>query len=84
MAGRRPESDEALKQLEEKYPVDSAFQIAAVHATRRETDAAFSWLERGYSQRDAGLPQVKCEPTFRSLHNDPRWSAFLKKMGLAG
>ena len=34
-------------------------------------------------QRDAGLAAIKPEPTFASLHADPRWQAFLEKMGLA-
>jgi serine/threonine-protein kinase len=83
LAGRKQESDEALGRLEAEFGLDSAFQIAAVHATRKEADAAFAWMERGYDQRDAGLPQVKCEPTFRPIHNDPRWPTFLKKLGLA-
>ena len=82
LAGRSRESDEALRKLEAGHAVDSAFQIAAIHATRGEADAAFAWMERGFDQRDAGFPQAKCEPTFRSLHGDPRWAAFLKKIGL--
>jgi len=83
MGGRRSDSDEALRKLEEKHGVDSAYQIAAIHSARREVDAAFAWLDRAFAEHDAGLAQAKCEPTFRSLHGDPRWGAFLKKVGLA-
>ncbi len=81
-AGRLNEADAALRELEANHAVDSAFQIAAIHAARGEADAAFYWMDQGFELRDAGFPQVKCEPTFRTLHNDPRWPAFLKKMGL--
>jgi hypothetical protein len=49
-----------------------------------EVDRAFEWLERAYSQRDPGLTEMKVSSRFRSLHSDPRWGAFLKKMGLEG
>lgn len=81
-AGRREESDRALRELSERSPADAAYQIAAVHAWRGETEEAFSWLERAYAQRDAGLADVRNEPSFDSLHQDPRWSEFLRRMGL--
>ena len=56
---------------------------------RGETDKAFEWLERAYRQRDGGLvavlpwvSPVKWNPVFRSLHDDPRYSALLRKMNL--
>jgi hypothetical protein len=79
--GHAAESDEALGELIEKFAEDWALQIADVHGARGEADAAFEWLERAYAQRDGGLADMKWSPRFRSLHGDPRWSAFLKKMG---
>jgi serine/threonine protein kinase/tetratricopeptide (TPR) repeat protein len=79
--GRAAESDEALRELIEKRAEDCAVQIAEVCGTRNEADAAFEWLERAYTQRDGGLADMKSSPSFRSLHGDPRWSAFLRKMG---
>ena len=34
-------------------------------------------------KRDGGLADMKLDPYLRSLHADPRWDAFLRKMGLA-
>jgi serine/threonine-protein kinase len=82
-SGRRQESDQALGTLMENYPDDTAYQIAAIHALRGDAEAAFAWLERAFAQRDAGLAPIKYEPSFASLHADPRWGAFLSKMGLA-
>lgn len=84
LAGRKQESDEALRRLEETYSTESAYQIAATHSARGEIDAGLTWLERAYAERDSGLSQVKSEPTFRRLHADPRWGALLTKMGLQG
>jgi TolB-like protein/Tfp pilus assembly protein PilF len=80
--GHGAESDEALRELIEKDAEGGAYQIAEVHAARGEADPAFEWLERAYAQRDTGLVEVKASPRLRSLHGDPRWGAFLKKMGL--
>ncbi len=80
-AGRSAESDDALRQLEERHAVDSGFQIAAIHSARGEVDAGLAWLERALAERDSGVTMAKIEPTFRSLHGDPRWSALLKQMG---
>jgi serine/threonine protein kinase/tetratricopeptide (TPR) repeat protein len=82
--GRRTESDEALRVLIEKYAEGFAYQIAQVRAERRETDAAFEWLERAYEQRDAGLAMLKSSTEFRNLYGDPRWPALIRKMGLEG
>jgi TolB-like protein/Tfp pilus assembly protein PilF len=75
------ESDEALRELVANHEEYAAFQIAAVHGTRGEVDSAFEWLERAYAQSDPGLSEMKTNPDFRSLHGDPRWGAFMKKMG---
>jgi serine/threonine protein kinase/tetratricopeptide (TPR) repeat protein len=81
--GRPAESDRALRELIDRRAGDAAYQIAMAHAVRGESDAAFEWLDRAYSQRDSGLAIMKPEPVLRSLHADPRWEAFLRKMGLA-
>jgi Flp pilus assembly protein TadD len=82
--GRSAEADAALGQLIETAAADAAYQIASLYTLRGETDAAFEWLERAYAQRDAGLQQVRVEPTFRPLQGDRRWGPFLERMGLAG
>ena len=81
VAGRKAESDEALAKLEAGHGRYAAFQIAAVHSARGEFDAAFAWLDRGVAQRDPGISLAYAEPTFRPLHGDPRWDAFLRKAG---
>lgn len=81
--GRQAEAEQALASLIAKYAGDAAYQLACIYALWGEADAAFHWLERSYDQRDAGLALLQCEPSFQSLHADPRWPAFLAKMGLA-
>jgi TolB-like protein len=80
--GQRADSDEALRELIATHGADAGTQIAEVHGARGEVDAAFEWLERAYAQQDPGLSEMKTSPSLRSLHGDPRWGAFLQKMGL--
>ena len=82
-AGHRAESDAALRELAEKYGGEAAYQVAQVHGARGEADLAFDWLERAFTQRDAGIFWTKVDPLLRSLRTDPRWSVFLRKLGLA-
>jgi hypothetical protein len=49
---------------------------------RGERDRAFSWLERAYQQHDYNLSYILAEPDLASLHQDPRWKPFLRKMNL--
>ena len=80
--GRRSESEVALEELKSKYGGEMAYQIAEVHAFRGEADLAFEWLERAYAQRDGGVTEIKGDRLFRTLIDDPRYKAFLKKMKL--
>jgi TolB-like protein/DNA-binding winged helix-turn-helix (wHTH) protein/cytochrome c-type biogenesis protein CcmH/NrfG len=80
--GREKESDAALSELIAKYHAGAAYQIAQVYAFRNQSDEAFQWLERAYAQRDSGLIGTKVDPLLKSLHNDPRFSAFLKKLNV--
>jgi len=80
-AGRKAEADTALETLKATHAHDAPYQIAALHAARGEADSAFVWMERGYVLRDSGFSYVLAEPSFRPIHNDPRWPVFLKKMG---
>ena len=79
---RVSESDAALAELIAKVSETGAYQIAEVYAYRNDKDHAFEWLERARRQRDAGLPGLRPDTLFPNLHNDPRWDAFLRKMGL--
>jgi TolB-like protein/Flp pilus assembly protein TadD len=78
--GQKKEADAALNDLVAKLSMDAAFQIAEVYAYRGETDSAFHWLDRAFSQRDGGLTEIKGDPLLKSLEHDPRYAEFLRKM----
>jgi tetratricopeptide (TPR) repeat protein len=81
--GHSAEADAALQELL-AFGDDASFQIAEVYGARGEIDTAFEWLQRGFVTRDPGLGELKISIHLRSLHGDPRWDPWLKKMGLDG
>ena len=78
--GRKKDSDAALSELIAKYSASDAYGIAEAYAFRGQSDEAFEWLGRAYGQRDGGLIETKVDPLLKSLHSDPRFAAFLKKL----
>ena len=80
---RVPESDAALAELIAKNGEVAAYQIAEVYGYRNDRDKAFEWLERARRQRDAGISGLRPDVLLKSLHDDPRWDALLRTLGLA-
>ena len=80
--GRSQEANAALKSLIETQGRDWPYEIARVYAFRNERDSALAWLDQAYEQRNTDLYYIKGDPLFRSLHSDPRYRAFLRKMNL--
>jgi TolB-like protein/tetratricopeptide (TPR) repeat protein len=71
-------TNEYLNTSAQRYPVS----MASIYAWRGENDPAFEWLETAYDQRDSGLSNILLWDSFHLLETDPRYQAFLKKMGL--
>jgi TolB-like protein/Flp pilus assembly protein TadD len=80
--GRKAESDAALAALIAKYEKDANYNIAGIHAFRREADRAFERLEK--ERNDGGtFAEIVVDPLFANLYDDPRWVPFLRKIGKA-
>jgi TolB-like protein len=76
-------SDAALSRLIEGYRELDAYQVAQIYAFRGQNDPAFEWLEIAWRQRDPGLQNLRLNFDFEKIRTDPRWPAFLRKVGLA-
>ena len=79
---KKNEADAALSEFIAKYSDGSAYQVAGAYAFRGQAEKAFKWLDKAYAGRDPGLSDVKVDPLLSNIRSDPRYSAFLKKMGL--
>jgi TolB-like protein/Tfp pilus assembly protein PilF len=82
VSGNRSAADVALRTLIEKYADLSAYQIAEVYALRNDANATFEWLDRAWSNRDAGIQYILFSPFILRYKNDPRFAAFCRKVGL--
>jgi TolB-like protein/Tfp pilus assembly protein PilF len=80
--GDRVAADAALQTLITNDAVSGPFQIAVVYGLRKEPDKMFDWLDRAYTERDAGLTQLLVTPFILTYKNDPRFAAFCQKLKL--
>jgi TolB-like protein/DNA-binding winged helix-turn-helix (wHTH) protein len=80
--GRQKESDAALGELIANDRARSPYSIATVYAFRNRSDQAFEWLDQALAQREGNVIGTRIDPLLKNLHNDPRYTAFLKKMQL--
>ena len=81
--GMKPESDQALAEMIEKFAAEGAYNIGFMFAYCGENDLAFEWLEKAYQGKDVGLTQINIEPVIAKLHSDPRWLPFLQRIGMS-
>ena len=80
--GRQVEADKALTAQIAHWANTGAFYVAMTYAYRGDHDLAIEWLERAYKQKDPWLPNILGEHLFKSMADDPRYKAFLRKMNL--
>ena len=80
--GNAEASDAALQELIEWDGAQTwALRVAQVYTFRGEVDSAFDWLDQAFDNRENYLPDQLFDPVFDNLRDDPRWPAFLDKMG---
>jgi eukaryotic-like serine/threonine-protein kinase len=84
VAGREQEAREVLGQLMErsKQSYVSAYDIALLHVGLDDREQALEWLERAYAERSSFLLHISWDPRFDRLRLDPRFPAFLRRIGL--
>jgi len=80
--GDRAASDLALAKLTDQFAVADGYWVAAAHAWRGETDAAFTWLERAANSGDSSLMYLKFDPLMHKLRDDPRYRALLARLAI--
>lgn len=70
-----------LKDLSSLVRVDPG-HFAVVYTGLGETDQAFEWLNKGYTDRPSTVMRSRLDPRLAPLRSDPRFKEFLRKMGL--
>ena len=82
IGGDRSAADAALRALIETDGGAATYQIAQVYALRNDAKATFEWLDRAWSNRDAGIALLLFDPFILRFKDDPRFAAFCRKVGL--
>jgi TolB-like protein/DNA-binding winged helix-turn-helix (wHTH) protein/Tfp pilus assembly protein PilF len=82
VSGNRAEAQKLLDSLQErsKETYVSPYLIAMICTRLGERDQALAWLERAYQARSLFMIQLKLDPSFDSLHSDPRFQDILRRM----
>ena len=77
----REEAEKVLAEIEKKEVTPmSAYQKSKIYAALGRKDEAFKWLN--YEPHSGNAAWAAVLPVFKSLHDDPRWDEFLKKVNL--
>ncbi len=82
--GQKKKADSLLMEFIDRYSKHHPTSLAYLYACRGDVDKAFEWLETAYEQRDPNLVMKLNYTYFGNLHHDPRWKAFIIKMGFPG
>jgi len=57
--------------------------VAAAYALAGDKDSAFKWLDKAYQERDGEtITLLKCDPSFKNLRGDSRFTDLLRRLGL--
>jgi eukaryotic-like serine/threonine-protein kinase len=59
------------------------YYVAVLYARAGRNDQALEWLEKAYEQHSDLLTTLKVDPLFDRLRGDPRFTALLRRIGLA-
>ena len=84
MSGQRAE---ALAQLKKSADQSNGkyvtwYGVAFIYSGLGQRDQAFACLEKAYQQHDVRLRDIKHEPFFENLHQDPRFAQLVHRIGL--
>jgi TolB-like protein/DNA-binding winged helix-turn-helix (wHTH) protein/Flp pilus assembly protein TadD len=61
----------------------AAGNVAAAYALAGNKDDAFHWLDKAYAERDGeDITLLNCDPSYKNLHGDPRFTELLRRLGL--
>jgi eukaryotic-like serine/threonine-protein kinase len=85
LAGETAEARKILAQLNtvSNNSYVPPYVFAMLYAALGEKDQAFTWLDKGYQQRDPYLVRLRVDEAMDPLRSDPRFTALLGRVGLA-
>jgi tetratricopeptide (TPR) repeat protein len=79
--GRQQEYQAKLDELITRWGAEWPSEVAQVYAYTGAADAAFEWLDKSVKQNETGLNQQFLQKLYQPVQADPRWMAFLERVG---
>jgi len=83
LQGHRAEAERVLTRLEaistKRYVCP--YEIATARAALGQRDEALQWLRRAIDDRSICVPDLKIDPRFDGMRDDPRFQSLLKEVG---
>jgi hypothetical protein len=83
MAGRPDDAQQMLEALRSSGRETSLFYEAMIHAGVGRHDEAIACLTAAADDRFNWVVWLRTEPMFSALHDDPRFGALVRRIGLA-
>ena len=65
-----------------KYGDTDPANVADLYAFRGDYEQSFLWLNKAFEAKDPVLVEALTYPSFKPMYSDPRWRAFIMKIGL--
>ncbi|MDM0115210.1 winged helix-turn-helix domain-containing protein [Variovorax sp. J22R133] len=82
VAGRRDEARSVLLEMQalSTHRFVTAYGVALVHAGLGQKDEAFAWLDKAFEERSNWLVWLRLDPRWKTLRDDPRFTAFVERL----
>ena len=80
--GRLDEANALFDEFKERYAATDPSNLADLYAFRGDYDSSFKELDRALEVKDPTLIEALTYTSFKPMHSDPRWKAFINKIGL--
>jgi len=78
--GRHADAETVLKRMQAANGDDAAVQYSQIYAQWGNRAKALEWLDTAVRLRDPGLAQMKADPLFDPLHQEPRFQAVMREL----
>ena len=83
ISGDRANTDKMIRELKQVWPghARAALDLAGIYSGLGQKDQAMYWLGKASEKEVGDLAVVGQDPHFAALNSDPRFQAFVKKVG---
>jgi len=81
--GENAAFEKHMTELRERWGDQWPSEVAHVYAWTGNPDAAFEWLDKAVAIDEGGIRESRQVMLLNPLHQDPRWQAYLEKLGVS-